>query len=767
MKGYPTSYTGMFEASADDEPPTITRVEIPLIQRDYAQGRRSAKVNEIRDTFVEALHDALTTGRQIGLDFVYGELKGEKGETFEPLDGQQRLTTLFLLHWYLAYRTGRLDGVPSWGAFTYATRPSARLFCERIIENPPPTDYDGVPSTWIKDQPWYLHLWRFDPTIEAMLVTLDTINARFRHDDLDPAWSRLTDTDVPAIWFQLLPIDKKISAEDLYIKMNSRGKPLTDFENFKAHLGEIISHTGRAQEFGQKVDGRWADLLWPYRGDNDLIDDEFMKYLDFVLEICEWREGRVRDGKAPLVRPERRASTLFGEQNERHDEHLDFFFRAFDAWWDDDAPTAAPGLAAIFGGFFTVEDGGTGIRLFGAPDINLFVTCCERYGEMRGNTRVFSLTDTLLLYATLVHRVYETDDAARRLRVIRNANEASLFELRLQNMPKLVAEVEAFMRTGSLDALETYNTNQVVDEEIKRSFLEQHPELEPSLHLWEDQSILRGTLAAFDLDSETIDGRARAFGEVFRPENWQLLTGALLAVGEYQHDSPKWDFHQFGSPTTESVWRTVLVGRGDRENLERTGHVVSNLLDAFAKSDVPVDTFLHQTVDGLVADRLSRGELDWRYYLVRYPRMREGNSGIYYGAGGTLSYEMTMLRKTVQRSWYRDPYLYAIWREAGSPKQVPDPWFFGYSSNPRWMRLERSGAGLRSVQPGIALDEPVDERDGANFESICEQRPDVIRKDDGWLLVIAQRDNDGVLIDTEDRVQRGAALLKELIASGL
>ena len=29
--------------------------------------------------------------------------------TLRPLDGQQRLTTLFLLHWYLAFRTGSLD----------------------------------------------------------------------------------------------------------------------------------------------------------------------------------------------------------------------------------------------------------------------------------------------------------------------------------------------------------------------------------------------------------------------------------------------------------------------------------------------------------------------------------------------------------------------------------------------------------------------------------------------------------------------------------
>jgi hypothetical protein len=58
---------------------------------------------------------------------------------------------------------------------------------------------------------------------------------------------------------------------------------------------------------------------------------------------------------------------------------------------------------------------------------------------------------------------------------------------------------------------------------------------------------------------------------------------------------------------------------------------------------------------------------------------------------------MTMLDKTVQRSYSRDPYLYAIWREAGSPAEVKDPWFYGYSTTPRWMQLTRSGIGLRST----------------------------------------------------------------------
>ncbi len=45
------------------------------------------------------------------------------------------------------------------------------------------------------------------------------------------------------------------SDEDLYIKMNSRGKPLTEFENFKARFEQDIGHSARADEFAHKIDG--------------------------------------------------------------------------------------------------------------------------------------------------------------------------------------------------------------------------------------------------------------------------------------------------------------------------------------------------------------------------------------------------------------------------------------------------------------------------------------------------------------------------------
>jgi hypothetical protein len=326
MKGYLTSYVGLFD-SRNDGGPTLTSVEIPLIQRDYAQGRDEPRAGEIRDAFLEVLVDSLQGDPALGLDFVYGRV--DNG-ILRPLDGQQRLTTLFLLHWYLASRTEHMDADAPWTRLSYATRPSARLFCKRLAANRLPVTGGARPSAWITDQTWYLHVWQHDPTIQAMLVMLDSIAERIallRDFDESDAWTRLTDPSAPAVWFYLLPLDDMDSDEDLYIKMNSRGKPLTEFENFKARFEQDIEGSPRRAEFARRIDSTWSDLLWPLHGGDNIVDDEFIRYIDFVTEISEFREDRISHGR---LGP--RARRIFGPANERSAEHLDLLFHAFDTW---------------------------------------------------------------------------------------------------------------------------------------------------------------------------------------------------------------------------------------------------------------------------------------------------------------------------------------------------------------------------------------------------------------------------------------------------
>ncbi|MBK8695792.1 MAG: DUF262 domain-containing protein [Deltaproteobacteria bacterium] len=284
-----TSYNALFRTTGSS---AITAIRIPRLQRDYAQGRMDEATASIRTAFLDVLHRALTDGPPVGLDFVFGDVSNG---VLSPLDGQQRLTTLFLLHWYLAARANRLDDQQGWKNFTYETRASARLFCERLVQSPAPPTTEK-PSAWIQDQSWFLSTWHHDPTVTSMLVVLDALHDRFRGDDAGLAWSRLVDSDNPGISFHLLPIREVGRPDELYIKMNSRGKPLTPFENFKACFEQSLTEMApaRARKFADRVDGAWSDMLWPMRGTDNVIDDEFMRYLDFIRRSARGARGTRR-----------------------------------------------------------------------------------------------------------------------------------------------------------------------------------------------------------------------------------------------------------------------------------------------------------------------------------------------------------------------------------------------------------------------------------------------------------------------------------------
>ena len=51
MRSYVTSYNAMFSRRAPDAP-AVERIEIPIIQRDYAQGREADAVRRIRRNFL-------------------------------------------------------------------------------------------------------------------------------------------------------------------------------------------------------------------------------------------------------------------------------------------------------------------------------------------------------------------------------------------------------------------------------------------------------------------------------------------------------------------------------------------------------------------------------------------------------------------------------------------------------------------------------------------------------------------------------------------
>lgn len=241
------------------------KIEIPIIQRDYAQGRKENR--DIRCDFLNALKNSITNNKEIKLDFIYGEVLGG---IFQPLDGQQRLTTLFLLHWYAAITDADSDGevcasiLRRLANFTYETRLSTRYFCNCLVEQPITLSIGSNVSNLIKDTNWFYISWVQDPSINAMLNTLDDIQEIFQ--DVESLSEKLVGQKI--IKFHYLNLQDLGLSDDLYIKMNARGKLLTTFENLKAQIqmkiedGNWEDGYSIVNKFDYKIDTDWAEFFW-------------------------------------------------------------------------------------------------------------------------------------------------------------------------------------------------------------------------------------------------------------------------------------------------------------------------------------------------------------------------------------------------------------------------------------------------------------------------------------------------------------------------
>jgi hypothetical protein len=246
-------------------------VVIPIIQRDYAQGRvdkgNNKHYTQIREDLLDTLYDALVGDKPAVLDFIYGSLSDGR---FIPIDGQQRLTTLFLLHWYLAVKENKLRGADDLSSmlsgFTYEVRESATEFCEKLSQNS--ITLSKEPSEEIRDASWYHRIYDQDPTVSAMLVMLDAIHKKFKGTP-EGTLSRLTSGH--SVTFKLLPLEKFGLTDDLFIKMNARGKPLSPFDVFKSKLETRLDKSTQRKEmienWKDNIDNDWLDAFWGIYGE--------------------------------------------------------------------------------------------------------------------------------------------------------------------------------------------------------------------------------------------------------------------------------------------------------------------------------------------------------------------------------------------------------------------------------------------------------------------------------------------------------------------
>lgn len=644
-----TNFKGLFAKPLDNEDrEEITSILIPRIQRSYAQGRDDDHAIRTRKRFLNAIHDAVGNNMELTLDFIYGNIKNG---CLVPLDGQQRLTTLFLLHWY-AKSNDKIE-TDILRNFTYETRYSARDFCHQLADYRP--QRDGKLSEIIRDEPWCPMDWRNDPTVNSMLTMLDDIQDTF--SDVPDLWNRLDKVN-----FYFLSIDELKLTDEVYIKMNSRGKPLTTFEHFKAEwlhaiaiLDEYKDAEKNVERIGHKLDCEWTDMLWPYRGENNIIDDAFLTYFRFVCMLICYRENDTAENIKDLD------EFLLLEKYFKGDNAIEntlFVEHCLDIWADISARNkliteeSAGIVTDPIGDFFKsyISDiHEPGKIMVTETDSNLLTVL---FGKGRFNKQ----RHLALLYTFMVKlmddEAIEDKDFRRRLRIVWNLIRNSHNEVvdtpagdAGNRMPAILKQIESIVKTGQiLDNIDpNFHPVQLEEEKDKLDYTIQNPSVSEHMFELEDHPLLLGRLQAIDYKNPA---NYSAFRNLFKC-NLDLVDQALLTEEDYGERTGKNDYQivsqgTFGDLST-GVWSDILRKR-KRSDMGLLYKALSTLL----KSKISDDE-LQSRIDDFINDSIIRKDYSPRFYYMKYPVFRRGRYGK-YGVSKSNKYDIVALYTSKQES---------------------------------------------------------------------------------------------------------------------
>ena len=703
-------------------------VVIPQLQRDYAQGRAEAK--ELRERFLSQILRVLRGEGRLNLDFVYGydkALSPNHHPIFYPLDGQQRLTTLWLLHWYLLPSESVAEEREWLLRFSYRTRSSSTRFCQLLVE------HAAVDVAAIKDQPWYRQSYNADATIAAMLGTLRTIKELVAPEERVALWERLCHQR--ALTFDVIDIkgEEFRLTDELYIKMNARGKQLTSFECYKADLTRALRKIGEqdvpcsykgkplsyADYFAFKVDNEWLDLF--YNGKIDGLDKRMYGFIQNIAKLCFFLDPENAEKNVNAFTYSDSVNVFSRQGNaKRLISILDLFeriqakqpLRAFFA-------TLTPSIRFLEEG----EDP--------AP-VDLFRESCDKNASVN-----LVLLLALSHYMEKYQLVEATEELQDYLRVLRNLlwGERQLDEMRYRSNVRINSLLTYWGWIESLasqeqvlDAVkssgEVFLKKMEKEKEKKEGKLHQrvdfilkYPELKPLIGELEDHPLLAGQLGIFDLskDANEFERQAKAFKQIFDPAFYtrkhtsKLIIRALVASrypgvqgkNVWEGSRGTWFFGGNG------YWRTVLSIKEYDQPKQR--NAIRQLLSQFAGGTGDTTERLQRIIDAYLESEDAKRRR-WRYYFVKYPEFYSGKINFFARDNREETADayvdsLKSFSSNPLRGYHANAYVQVVWRLVGEGNTHCRPeWVQGVKDSR--LHLVRSGIYIGHTPEGWRIDLP-------------------------------------------------------------
>lgn len=589
------------------------KVKIPLVQRDYAQGRIDERSTDIRNLLLEHLKEAIEGKRFVDFDFVYGTVTDdEEDKILIPIDGQQRLTTLFLLYWYFSIKEN-VNIMGTLSRFSYETRISARDFTAALVQEDPLFDEirNERFSEMLIEKKWFQYQWLQDPTVQAMLVMLDAIHEKYQDIELNVI--PLIISEECPITFHFLELEKFGLGEELYIKMNARGKPLSTFENFKAQFEQILEEAGfkdRSKDFSFKLEKEWTDLLWEYKSEDYTIDNAFIEIFSFITTSIAIKDIRMRNQRIfpePFVK-QSNLKEIYSKQ-----ENVAFLFNVLSLW---------KSKSEIHKTFTEI-----------AESLSLFTSNKQLFDACVNKKLNFGLNERIYLYTIIQKKIHgQESDLLDTLRIIRNlvqrirqVNNGQLnSNLRFDSLGPIFKTIDQLIATGkpiydvilTFDSVEGFADNSWKQEQEKAKIIKEHPELKNLLFELEDMPTFKGAVHQLvpifkRYPKETVQ-YTKALIQL--PDN--LISRAMLTIEDYGI--------QIGWSNLGP--RYVFGGTYYREFLWTNNNDLSDLFTKFYELLIAApNSSVMEKLNYIIENNNEWSVTHWAYYFVKYPTILRGS----------------------------------------------------------------------------------------------------------------------------------------------
>ena len=279
------------------------RIVIPDLQRDYCWGNETNKkasgeegelvsdfINNLIEQFERKASDELNLGLFYGYEVPANHI--------QLCDGQQRLTTLYLLLGMLHKMTGKFrchlisdyeyvhdDREPY---LNYAIRESSLYFLSDLVCKFFIDCDDDVES--ISASEWFFNEYCLDPSIKSMLSALKKIE-RILSGREEQWLISFGDWLLHKLTFLYFDMENRQNGEETFVVINTTGEPLSATQNLKPLI--IAAEINKDM---QGIDEGWENIetwFWKNRcldNGNDTADAGFTEFLRWVWMIETWNE---------------------------------------------------------------------------------------------------------------------------------------------------------------------------------------------------------------------------------------------------------------------------------------------------------------------------------------------------------------------------------------------------------------------------------------------------------------------------------------------